>query len=201
VKLAPSGQEIQTMRRRTLFALLATSLAFSGVPAAAQAPLDIAALRLATVGAWEGKLEYRDYQADRWFGIPMKVMIEDGGDGVTVIRKADFDDGPKVGIVRITTVELFDPATGRETAASFRKGRETSLETSALRLAAPPVDASHWTIIAETDSRDDDRPARLRVTTVRDGDQMTTLKEVDFLDDAAEAWIQRNRSTLTRVGG
>jgi len=194
------------MRRRTLFALLATSLAFCGVPAAAQtatqtAPLDIAALRLATVGAWEGQLGYRDYQADRWFGIPMKVRIEDGGDGVTVIRKADFDDGPRVGIVRITTVELYDPATGRETAASFRKGRETSLETSALRLAAPPVDASHWTIVAETDSRDDDRPARLRVTTVRDGDQMTTLKEVDFLDDAAEAWIQRNRSTLTRVGG
>ncbi len=190
------------MHRRTLFALLATCLAFCGVPAAAQPkPLDIAALRLATAGAWEGKLEYRDYQADRWFGIPMKVRIEDGGDGVTVIRKADFDDGPRVGIVRITTVELFDPATGRETAASFRKGRETSLETSALRLAAPPVDASHWTIIAETDSRDDDRPARLRVTTVRDGDRMTTLKEVDFLDDAAEAWVQRNRSTLSRVGG
>lgn len=189
------------MHRRTLFALLATSLAFSSLPAAAKAPLDIAALRLTMAGRWEGKLEYLDYAANRWFGIPMKVLIEDGGDGVTLIRKAEFDDGPRVGIVRITTLELFDPATGRETSASFRKGRETSLDTAALRLAAPPVDASHWTIIAETDSRDDDRPARLRVTTVRDGDRMTTLKEIDFLDDAAETWIQRNRSTLTRVGG
>ncbi|MBU4436303.1 MAG: hypothetical protein KKC14_18025 [Alphaproteobacteria bacterium] len=189
------------MRHRPLWSLLGLGLALTGLPAAAQPPLDIAALRLATAGRWEGKLEYLDYGANRWFGLPMKLLIEDGGDGVTLIRKADFDDGPKVGAVRITTVDLLDTATRKETSASFRKGRETSLETSALRLAAPPVDATHWTIVAETDSRDDDRPARLRVTTVRDGDRMTTLKEVDFLDDAAETWIQRNRSTLTRVGG
>jgi hypothetical protein len=189
------------MRRRALLTLVAAGLALASLPAAAQVPLDIAALRLATAGHWEGQLDYLDYSANRWFGIPMTVLIEDGGDGVTLIRKADFDDGPKVGPVRITSVELFDPATGQETSASFRKGRETSLDTSTLRLAAPPVDAAHWTIIAETDSRDNDRPARLRVTTVRDGDRVTTLKEVDFLDDAAERWIQRNRSTLTRVGG
>lgn len=185
------------LKTLALMAALAAPLTAAAQPR----PLDIAALRLTTVGAWEGKLEYRDYQADRWFGIPMKVRIEDGGDGVTLIRKADFDDGPRVGNVRITTVDLLDTATDKETSASFRKGRETSLETSALRLAAPPVDATHWTMISEADSRDDDRPARLRVTTVRDGDRMTTLKEVDFLDDAAETWIQRNRSTLTRVGG
>lgn len=189
------------MPRTALLALMAVSLMAISQPAAARDPLDIAALRLTTAGAWEGKLEYRDYQADRWFGIPMKVRIEDGGDGVTLIRKADFDDGPRVGNVRITTVELLDAATGKETSASFRKGRETSLETSTLRLAGPAIDATHWTMIAEADGRDDDRPARLRVTTVRDGDRMTTLKEVDFLDDAAETWIQRNRSTLTRVGG
>ena len=189
------------LKTLALVAVLAAPLAANAQTPAQLAPPDIAALRLATAGHWEGKLEYLDYSANRWFGIPMTVLIEDGGDGVTLIRKADFDDGPKVGTVRITSVELFDPATVEETSASFRKGRETSLETSALRLAAPPVDATHWTIIAETDSRDDDRPARLRVTTVRDGDRVTTLKEVDFLDDAAETWLQRNRSTLTRVGG
>ena len=52
------------------------------------------------VGEWTGKLEYRDYQADRWFGLPMRVSVTDGGDGVTQIRVADFDDGPRVGVVR-----------------------------------------------------------------------------------------------------
>lgn len=188
------------MPRRALFTLLAAGLTLAGVPAAAQTTLDIAALRLATAGHWEGKLEYRDYQADRWFGIPMKVQVEDGGDGVTLIRKADFDDGPKVGNVRITTVELLDPATGQETSASFRKGRETSLDNSKLRLIAPATDLAHWTLVAESTGKDDDRPARLRQTVVRNGDIMTSLKEVDFLDDAAETWISRNRTTLKRVG-
>lgn len=193
------------MRRRALATLLAASLALAIVPAAApaaaQAPLDIAALRLATAGPWEGKLEYLDYSANRWFGIPMTVLIEDQGDGVTLIRKAQFDDGPRVGIVRITTVELFDPATGQETSASFRKGRETSLDTTTLRLPVPATDATHWTTVAETTGKDNNRPARLRQTTVRDGDVMTSLKEIDFLDDEGEAWISRNRTTLRRVTG
>ena len=188
------------MQRRALLPLLAAAgLAFAGAPAPAQPALDIAALRLATAGRWEGKLEYLDYAANRWFGLPMTVAIEDQGDGVTLIRKAQFDDGPRVGIVRITTVELLDPATGKETSASFRKGRETSLDTTTLRLPAPATDVTHWRIVAETTGKDDNRPARLRQTTVRDGDVMTSLKEIDFLDDEGEAWISRNRTTLTRV--
>lgn len=189
------------MRRRALALLLTAGLTLASLPAAAQAPLDIAALRLAMAGQWEGKLEYLDYSANRWFGIPMRVLIEDQGDGVTLIRKADFDDGPKVGIVRITTVELFDPATGKETSASFRKGRETSLDTTTLRLPVPATDPTHWTIVAETTGQDDNRPARLRQTLVRDGEVMTSLKEIDFLDDDGEAWISRNRTTLRRAAG
>lgn len=185
------------LKTLALVAALAAPLAANAQPA----PLDVAALRLATVGAWEGKLEYRDYQSDRWFGLPVTVRIETPGDGVTLVRKAAFDDGPQTGTVWITTVELLDPATGLETSASFRKGRKPELDTTTLRLAAPARDAAHWTIIAQVDGRDADRPARLRLTTVRDGAVMTTLKEVDFLDDAGEAWIQRNRTTLTRVGG
>lgn len=190
------------MQRRALFPLLmAASLTLADAPALAQAPLDIAALRLAMAGRWEGKLEYLDYSANRWFGLPMTVAIEDQGDGVTLIRKADFDDGPRVGMVRITTVELFDPATGKETSASFRKGREPSLDTTALRLPAPATDVAHWTLVAETTGKDDNRPARLRQTLVRAGDVMTSLKEIDFLDDEGETWITRNRTTLRRVAG
>jgi hypothetical protein len=45
---------------------------------------------------------------------------------------------------------------------------------------------------------DDDRPARIRETTTRDGASLVTLKEVDFLDEPGEQWFSRNRSVLER---
>ncbi len=166
--------------------------------------IDLASARAALAGAWEGKLEYLDYSANQWFGIPVKAQIEDQGDGATSIRKSDFDDGPKVGNVRITTVELFDAATGKVTVGSFRKGRSSELMVYTIRFDGPPKDATHWTMIEETDARDDDRPARLRLTTVRDGNSIKTLKQVDFLDDDKNEWLSRNRTILTlkaRGGG
>jgi hypothetical protein len=54
-------------------------------------------------------------------------------------------------------------------------------------------------MIEETKSEDDNRPAMLRLTTVREGDRVQTLKEVDFLDDAKSEWMSRNRVTLIRM--
>ncbi len=149
------------------------------------------------VGNWAGKLEYRDYKADRWFGLPVRVSIEVMRDGLTLIRHADFDDGPKTGIVTITSIALLDPATGRETSAGFRKGRDPELETATLRLTRAEA-LDRWTLEELHDGTDDDRPARIRATTRRDGATMVTLKEVDFLDDTGEAWLTRNRTTLTK---
>ena len=163
-------------------------------PPAAVTPTTI---RAALAGTWQGKLEYRDYQADRWFGIPVKVSIEMMRDGLTLIRHADFDDGPKTGIVTITTVALLDPATSREQSASFRKGRETEVTTATLKLTRAEA-LDRWTLEETRDGKDDDRPARIRETTTRDGATMVTLKEVDFLDDTGEAWLTRNRTTLTK---
>ena len=39
----------------------------------------------------------------------------------------------------------------------------------------------------------------LRLTTVRNGDAVETLKQVDFLDDDKADWLSRNRTRLTRV--
>ena len=163
------------------------------------APPDLAAARASQVGSWTGKLEYRDYQADKWFGLPVAVTISDGGDGVTQIRVADFDDGPRVGNVRITSVSMLGKDGATEFTATFRKGRDPELDKAQLTLANA-TDAAHWTIQSEETGTDDDRPARIRVTTTRDGDAMTSLKEVDFTDDTKAEWIQRNRQTLTRVG-
>jgi hypothetical protein len=170
-------------------------------PAAAAAdPLSIASLRSGLAGRWTGTLEYRDYTANQWFGIPMSVRIEDVGDGATLIRHGEFDDGPTVGIVRITTVLFYDAATGTEITGMFRRGRAVEQVRYDLSLPQTPTDATHWTIVAMTESRDDNRPARLRETTTRDGDTITTLKEIDWTDDAGENWLVRNRTRLTRTG-
>jgi len=85
-----------------------------------------------------------------------------------------------------------------ETSAAFRKGRKPELSTTTLTLAPSTRDATHWTLTETETATDDDRPATIRLTTVRDGEKVVTLKEVDFTDDTGETWLQRNRTTLTR---
>lgn len=170
-------------------------LAFLLLATAADAPA-IAEARSSLIGHWTGKLEYRDYQADKWFGLPVKVEVRDGGDGVTLIRTSDYDDGPKARNVRITTVSMLAADGGHESSATFRKGRAVDLQTAALTLAAHR-DAKHWTLVETIAGTDDDRPATLRLTTTRDGASLVTLKEVDFIDDAKAEWLARNRTTLT----
>lgn len=182
--------------------LLLAALVLAAAPAAADepaAPPPLAEILATQAGEWTGKLEYRDYQADKWFGLPMRVSIADGGDGVTQIRVADFDDGPRVGVVRITTISMLGADGSTEYSTGFRKGRVPAVSTARLSLAEWR-DAEHWTVIAEEEATDDDRPALIRSTTVRDGDRLTTLKEVDFTDDENEEWLVRNRSTLGRAG-
>lgn len=178
-------------------------LIFATIPASAwaEAPVDLAAARASLDGTWQGKLEYLDYGANKWFGIPVKTKVEDQGDGATTIRRSDFDDGPTVGNVRITTVELFDAAKGALAVGTFRKGREAEISLYTVRLEGAAKDATHWTMFEEVKAQDDDRPAMLRLTTVRDGDSLETLKQVDFLDDDKSEWITRNRTRLVRVAG
>lgn len=183
--------------RRSIL-LLATTLSASQLHAA-PAAIDVAAARASMAGRWKGTLEYLDYSANKWFGIPVATMIEDQGDGATTIRKSDFDDGPKVGNVRITTIELFDAAKGLLTTGTFRKGRPADLTTYTVRMVGAAKDATHWTMIEETKSEDDNRPAMMRETSVRNGDMIETLKEVDFLDDTKTEWMKRNRTRLTRM--
>lgn len=157
----------------------------------------IADIRSSLIGRWTGSLEYRDYQSDRWFGLPVKIEIVDGGDGVTLIRRADYDDGPKAGTVRITTVAMLSADGSRETSATFRKGHDVELET-ALLTTAGVRDREHWTLVETIIGKDDDRPATIRQTTTRNGSSLVTLKEVDFRDDAKVEWLTRNRITLSR---
>ena len=182
-----------------MIVLLAAAVLAAQAPAVRLpiAAVTVAAARQSLVGQWQGKLEYRDYQANKWFGLPLKLEVRDGGDGVTLIRAADFDDGPKVGNVRITTVSILDSTT--ETSATFRKGRKPELSTATLALSPSSKDSIHWTLVEIEIATDDDRPATIRVTTTRDGDKLVALKEVDFTDDAKAEWLTRNRTTLSQT--
>ena len=163
--------------------------------AAAAETSDIATARSGLIGYWQGKLEYRDYQEDKWFGLPVKIEVREGGDGVTLIRTADYDDGPKAGNVRIITVSMLAADGQHESTATFRKGRQVELENAALEVS-DRRDATHWTLVETIRGRDDGRPATIRVTTTRDGASLVTLKEVDFSDDNGVDWLSRNRTTL-----
>jgi hypothetical protein len=182
---------------RHMLASLTLLISTAASAAPPEAPVTLLAARSALAGQWEGKLEYLDYSANKWFGIPVKSMVEDQGDGATLIRKSDFDDGPRVGIVRITTVELFDAVKSKVAVGGFRKGRDSEITVYAVRFEGAPKDLTHWTMVEEAEAKDDDRPARLRLTTVRDGNTVQTLKQVDFLDDNKSEWLSRNRTTMT----
>ena len=117
------------------YALLIT--AAPGETPDAEASIDVSAARASLNGKWAGTLEYLDYSADKWFGIPVTTEIADQGDKATTIRKSDFDDGPKIGMVRITSVELFDPVASTVTVGTFRKGRAVAIVTSKLSMKEP----------------------------------------------------------------
>lgn len=164
-------------------------------------PLDAAAALAATAGEWQGELQYRDYQSNSWQGLPMRVTVQAQPDGVTTLRTARYDDGPQTGIVTITSVTLVDRAAGIASYAIARTGR--ALDSGVARIAsfAPGNDAVHWTLVTTERRIDGDSMAQVRETTTRDGDMLTTLKEVDLEGDGVDAFAPRNRTLLTWAGG
>ncbi|WP_353204385.1 hypothetical protein [Sphingomonas sp.] len=180
---------------------LTLCLAFLATPAlSADKDSPAAALLYQTAGRWQGELQYRDYQSNTWQGLPMTVTIVAQPDQVTTIRTAQYDDGPKTGIVTITTVNAVDPAAGTLSYASFRRSRPTDVGVEKIVKVEQGADASHWTIVTTETRKDGDQIAEVRETTTRDGDAMTTLKEVNPVDDKQDVWLPRNRSVLRRIG-
>lgn len=176
---------------------MAIILCEAGRADAAEA-LTPATLLAQTAGHWTGELQYRDYQSDRWLGLPLEVDVVAQPDGVTTVRTARYDDGPKTGMVWITTVAQVDMAAMRQSYASFRRQRAMDTGVATLSMPAAAKDATHWTIVTLETRIDGDAMARVRETITRDGASMTTLKEVDPVDDGKSAWLPRNRTVLTR---
>jgi hypothetical protein len=171
-------------------ALLASSLASAQSPSPAE-------LERALAGRWQGHLEYRDYQTDRRFRLPVQTEIHVASDGATLTRESHFDDGPARGTVLITSVSLYDDAGTQVTAASFRRGRAVDVTTEQARVVEH-TSATHWTGEWLHRGTDGGLPSDIRVTVTRRGDELRAVKEVRAAGAVDSAWVFRNQTLLTR---
>lgn len=176
---------------------IVAGLAALAAPAAAQQGLPPAREFLASLaGRWEGALQYRDYQNNKLYEIPVKTTVSVTPDRGTVIQLSDFTDPGRQ--VYVVSTAITDDRGTREI-ATFRAGRGMSTSKQSVRVqrAEGPED---WTIIVEETGEDDNKPANIRETWTRKGAELTTLKEVDFLADPAVRWEYRNGTRATRMG-
>ena len=178
--------------------LIVLALCSAAACAHAQTPAATAQGLLAGLaGEWRGALGYRDYQSNELFELPVETSIALAADGRTLIRSSRFDEGdaPDVFIVSMSST---DDTTGLYETAGFRAGRAMDVTRAQVDLREQR-DATHWTIVFRERGMDDDRAADIRITLTRDGDETLSIKEVDYLDDAAVVWEFRNQTRLTRL--
>lgn len=187
--------------RASLLVALAASAVAGEATSASTNNVDAAALVAGTAGKWTGELQYRDYQTNSWQGLPVEVVIAVQPDQVTTVRTARYDDGPQTGFVTITTTAMIDPSAATSSYASFRKGRAVDSGQARITAITPGRDALRWSIVTIETRKDGNSIAQVRETTTRDGNVLTTLKEVDPVDDGKAEWLPRNRSVLTKVAG
>ncbi len=154
-------------------------------------------LELGLKGSWGGALEYRDYQSGKKFELPMAAQIDIGKDNATISRVSTFDDGPKTGLVYITTVSIFDKTGSKVTNAVFRKGRAVDVSTDDAKVTTYK-DATHWTIVYQQNGSDNEKPAEIRVTQTLNGNELLALKEVKPVGAADKDYLFRNQVRLVR---
>ena len=168
------------MKYGTVLALLILA------PAWAQADETVLSILASSTGSWEGELYYLDYQSGQRFGIPMRIDAETTPDGKTLVRRLTYTDpGNLVYAVSLATV---DRDTGELVEAFFRDGSAELLRYSIT--ATDYSAADRWRFVYEQDGTDDDRPARIRHTMQRDGDVITSSKEVRFLDGDGQFFLR-----------
>lgn len=149
------------------------AIIFSG---SAGADNEAQAILQASSGIWEGELYYLDYNSGQRFGIPMKVEANMTPDGATLMRKLTYTD-PGTLVYAVSLISI-DPESGEVVEAFFRDGngeyfRSTIVETDFTAESA-------WKLVYLQAGTDDDRPASIRHTLQRDGNTLTSSKEVRY---------------------
>ena len=156
-------------------------------------------------GAWEGELQYLDYQSGQRFGIPMFVQASALPDGNTVFRDIVFTDPDNLVYASSTTRYNVDNVIE----AYFRDGDAELFEYVLDRVELLTKDMSEdgrspWILVMSREGLDDDRPALIRLRHSQTANTQTVVKEVRYLDTVDQAtgrqtWIERNRTVLQRV--
>lgn len=169
-------------------------LAQAATVPAADMPTSPAEVFASIEGSWEGAIEYRDYQSNTLQSIPMKAEMENRPDGVTMVQRYQFAD-PRSAVYSTNLIAF---AGDTLSIASARAGRPFETYTQTVEVASVSA-PDNWTLTMSQTGKDANRPAAIRETVLRDGNQMTITKEIDFLDDDVTQWEFRNRVTLNRV--
>lgn len=114
----------------------------------------------------------------------------------TVTRLSAFDDGPKTGMVFITTVSLFDATGTRSTLSTFRKGRavDTWTETVAVKSL---TDLQHGATYSRT-GRAGDKLADIRLSVTRKGDELLGVKEAKESNAPDSSFANRTQTRLKK---
>lgn len=145
-------------------------------------------------GKWTGTLEYKDYQDEnRRVTLPTVLEVSNLPEGALSMRYT-YDDGPGKTVI---STDLFALDTG---AKQLRWGGEKDPPEQRALYTVQKLECGEsddaCTLIAETEGKDDDRPATIRETIVIGGDRLSILKEVRF--DPAGQFEFRHSYALAR---
>jgi hypothetical protein len=163
----------------------------------ASAGTDARDIEASLTGCWTGVLQYRDYQSDRTFDIPLRTRIVAVPDRLSFVRTSVFDDGP-ARKVHITTLTQFSPTGDRATYASSRAGQPMELTSDQVEVRSFE-DSAHWTEVYSRVDLDGEKKSDIVVEVVRDGETLTSEKRVRNLDDPSKTFRVRNRTVLKRL--
>ena len=137
---------------------------------------DAGSILESATGIWKGELYYLDYQSGQRFGIPMKIEASVTPDGATLVRQLTFTDpGNLVHAISLTTV---DRDSGDLVEAYFREGKGEFSQATVTEMAFESE--TEWMLVYMQDGIDDNKPAVIRNTLRRDGNALTSSKEVRF---------------------
>jgi len=184
-------------RARAAFLAVALLTLLIDREAVAAPPPAPATLVAGLAGEWTGALGYRDYQSDKLFELPVRTVIENVADGVTQVRKSVYDEGPRQAPVWIVSLVQWRKDSSIAT-ATMRAGREPEIERESVEVTSFSG-PQQWVIVYRQAGMDDDKPADIRVTETRNGDELISVKEVRAADNAAASWRFRNQTKLKKL--
>ncbi|MEM1071454.1 MAG: hypothetical protein AAGH71_01340 [Planctomycetota bacterium] len=157
---------------------------------------DAAIITRSMDGEWAGVLEYANYSDGRRVEIPMAVEQEASAIAPVVLRHVTFTDPGK--IIESGEIVAIDAQSRTLSIRSMSGGDDEGDGELWAVEAAEIADPDDWSLVLERDGRDDNRPARLRLTQRMLDGKLSSRKEVDYTDDDGEAFVFRNEFRLER---